>query len=52
MKELYINENLTNVRKSLLYEAKKIKEDSRIQFCWEIFWLEKIKKKRYLRYVH
>ena len=34
MKELYINENLTNVRRSLLYEARKLKKIQGYNFVW------------------
>ena len=34
IKELYINENLTNVRKSLLYEARKLKKIQGYNFVW------------------
>ena len=34
MKELYINENLTRVRKTLLYKPRKIKKIQGYNFVW------------------
>ena len=49
MKSLYINENLTSLRKSLLFETKKLKKVYGYEFVWtkmgEIYASKNLKSK-------